>query len=158
MRVVSPHAAERCPGMGSVGGPSGAGHRRSARGAPLSGSIKVAHRRPRSRWLKLASRGAIGHRRRAEVNGFFQNHARPLCGTLMAYRVLGPEPSSLSVVRRARVSYRGGCSFHTWVLAIYDVFRKFSRHRCVRWRIQFSPTLSSPSRPARRHCCVRWRI
>ena len=50
----------------------------------------------RSSWLKLASRGDIGHRRRAGVNGFFENRARPLCGTLMPYRELGPQPSSLS--------------------------------------------------------------
>ena len=50
----------------------------------------------RSSWLKLASRGDIGHRRRAGVNGFFENRAQPLCGTLLPYRVLGPQPSSLS--------------------------------------------------------------
>ena len=50
----------------------------------------------RASWLKLASRGDIGHRRRAGVNGFFENRAQPLCGTLLPYRVLGPQPSSLS--------------------------------------------------------------
>ena len=41
LRVVSPHLGERCPGMCSVGGPSGVGHLRSPRVPPSSRSNKT---------------------------------------------------------------------------------------------------------------------
>ena len=39
----------------------------------------------------------IGHRRRAaEVSGEGRNRSLPLCGILISYQDLGPEPSGLS--------------------------------------------------------------
>ena len=80
------------------------------------------------------------HRRRAGVNELLQNHAPPLCGILLSYLVLGPEPSSLSqkgTQEAAAITYGKFCLFYeifTLQPSVYlSVTSRMAPDR-VRWR------------------------